>query len=42
VINYNYGRDLVRSWVERNSADDPAARWRAFEALLRAPAPGMR
>ena len=40
VINYNYGRDLVRSWVERNSVDDPAARWRAFEALLRAP--GMR
>jgi hypothetical protein len=42
VINYNYGRELVRAWVERNSADDPGARWQAFEALLRAPAPAMR
>lgn len=42
VINYNLGRDLVQQWVERHAGSDTAARWKAYEALLRAPAAGMR
>jgi hypothetical protein len=42
VINYNLGRDLVQQWVERNGGGDPATRWTAYEALLRAPAAAMR
>lgn len=38
VINYNFGRDRVEQWVTRHSGADPAARWSAYEALLRAPA----
>jgi hypothetical protein len=37
VINYNLGRDLVAGWVEREAGTDPAARWRAFSALLASP-----
>ena len=36
VINYNLGRDLVASYVER-AGNDPAARWQAFGALLSSP-----
>jgi hypothetical protein len=39
VINYNYGRDLARSYIERRggTADAPAVRWREFAALLASP-----
>jgi hypothetical protein len=36
VINYNYGQDLVRNYVERNggTANNPAKRWEVFGRLL--------
>lgn len=36
VINYNYGMDLVRAWVERQLGDAPteAKRWEVFGTLL--------
>ena len=37
VINYNLGQDMVRAHVERVGASDPAARWKAFEALISEP-----
>ena len=39
VINYNYGKDLVRRFIESRggTADRPEARWRAFEMLLSSP-----
>ncbi|UCH66938.1 MAG: hypothetical protein JSW63_10575 [Ignavibacterium sp.] len=39
VINYNYGEDLVRKYVERNggTADYTGRRWRIFEQLLSSP-----
>ena len=37
VLNYNYGEDLVRAWVERTGGASADGRWRAFEALLVAP-----
>ena len=39
VINYNYGKDLVRDYVETNggTADNPARRWEIFTALLSSP-----
>lgn len=39
VINYNYGQDLVREWVERQggTADDPERRWEVFTELLASP-----
>lgn len=39
VINYNYGRDLVREFVERRggTADAPERRWAAFAELLSSP-----
>lgn len=39
VINYNYGKDLVRDWVERNGGteDKPDERWRVFGQLLSSP-----
>lgn len=36
IINYNYGMDLVKSWVERNGGTDPETRWKVFEKLLNA------
>ena len=36
VINYNYGKDVVRDWMERGT-DDPAERWARFEQLLSSP-----
>ena len=39
VINYNLGKDLVRAYVEKQAGRGatPAARWRAFAALLSSP-----
>lgn len=39
VINYNLGKDLVRSWIEAQGAtpEQPERRWNAFERLLSAP-----
>ena len=37
VLNYNYGEDLVRTWVERTGGASADGRWRAFEALLVVP-----
>jgi hypothetical protein len=37
VINYNLGKDMVRDFVERQSAGDPQKRWAVFEALLSSP-----
>ncbi len=36
VINYNYGKDLVRAWVERAGAS-PEQRWQRFKELLSSP-----
>ena len=39
VINYNYGKDLVRAFIESRggTADQPAKRWNEFEKLLSSP-----
>ena len=37
VINYNYGKDLVRRYIDGHSGADPARRWQAFAALLSSP-----
>jgi hypothetical protein len=39
VINYNYGQDLVKSYIERNggTAKDTAKRWELFGHLLSNP-----
>ena len=39
VINYNLGKDMVRSYIESKGGtpDKPAARWKAFEALISSP-----
>ncbi len=37
VINYNLGKDLVRSYVEAQAGDDPQRRWQVFEQLLSSP-----
>ena len=36
VINYNYGQDLVKQYIESQggTADAPERRWKLFEALL--------
>lgn len=36
VINYNLGKDMVRDYVERDTANQ-AARWEKFEQLLSSP-----
>jgi len=36
VINYNLGKDMVRNYIERDTADQ-AARWEKFEHLLSSP-----
>ena len=36
VINYNYGQDLVRNYIESNGADTEK-RWEVFEKLLSNP-----
>jgi hypothetical protein len=39
VINYNYGKDLVRGYIESRggTAANPAKRWQEFETLLSSP-----
>jgi hypothetical protein len=37
VVNYSFGEDLVRAWVERRAGADPQARWRALAELLAMP-----
>jgi hypothetical protein len=39
VINYNYGKDLVRRFIESRggTADHPDTRWKEFEQLLSSP-----
>jgi hypothetical protein len=39
VINYNYGKDLVRRYIESRggTAENPAKRWQEFEMLLSSP-----
>ena len=39
VINYNYGKDLVRTFIESRggTADKPDRRWQEFEKLLSSP-----
>jgi hypothetical protein len=39
VINYNYGKDLVRTYIESRggTADNAAKRWQEFEKLLSSP-----
>jgi hypothetical protein len=41
VINYNYGKDLVRKFIESRggTASDPTRRWQEFERLLSSPRP---
>ena len=39
VINYNHGKDLVRTFIEKRggTADNPGRRWQEFEKLLSSP-----
>jgi len=38
VINYNFGQDLVRRWVEAQAGgDEPDRTWAAFQSLLSSP-----
>ena len=39
VINYNHGKDLVRTYIESRggTADNPVKRWQEFEKLLSSP-----
>ncbi len=39
VINYNYGEDLVRSYIDKQggTAEDPEKRWKEFGQLLSSP-----
>jgi len=39
VINYNYGQDLVKGYVEKQggTADHPQERWRVFTELISSP-----
>ncbi|MCP3961059.1 MAG: hypothetical protein GY719_24705 [bacterium] len=37
VINYNLGKDLVQSYVEKQAGDDAEKRWEVFRQLLSSP-----
>ena len=37
VINYNYGKDLVKDYVEARAAGDATRRWEIFTQLLASP-----
>lgn len=39
VINYNHGKDLVRTYIEKRGgvSSNPARRWQEFETLLSSP-----
>jgi hypothetical protein len=38
VVNYGYGFELTRGYLDRVAGDDPNARWAAFERLISTPA----
>jgi hypothetical protein len=38
VVNYGYGFELTRAYLDRVAGDDPDARWSAFERLIATPA----
>ena len=37
VINYNFGEDMVRRYIEKRSGTDPGKRWSEFAKLLSSP-----
>ena len=37
VINYNYGKDLARRFIEKRAGADPSRRWTEFATLLSSP-----
>jgi len=37
VINYNFGEDMVKRYIEKRSGPDPAKRWSEFGKLLSSP-----
>jgi hypothetical protein len=37
VINYNLGKDMVATFINRRAGDDREARWAEFEKLLSSP-----
>ncbi len=37
VINYNWGKDLVKQYVEAEAGASPEEKWRVFKALLASP-----
>ena len=37
VINYNFGKDLVKQYVESRGGAEPAKRWEEFVKLLASP-----
>ncbi|MCF0053254.1 hypothetical protein LXM25_24500 [Dyadobacter sp. LJ53] len=37
VINYNYGQDLVKNYIEGTAGQDSGKRWKAFEKILSNP-----
>ncbi|MCW8997552.1 MAG: hypothetical protein OQK04_02390, partial [Kangiellaceae bacterium] len=37
VINYNWGKDLVKSWVESGPDQSSLGRWKRFTKLLSSP-----
>ena len=34
IINYGYGQQLVRGYIERRAGNDPVARWDALRELF--------
>ena len=37
VINYNYGRDLIKNYIERNAGNNINKRWALFKSILSTP-----
>ncbi len=37
VINYNWGKDMVKNWVESGQDQSPKGRWKRFAKLLSSP-----
>lgn len=37
VINYNYGKDLIKNYIERNGGNDVNKRWALFKSILSTP-----
>jgi hypothetical protein len=34
VLTYSLGKEIVKTYIEKQSGDDPAARWKAFKQLI--------